>query len=68
MFCVSNITPNPATLADVLYFITDPAEIRTPVYDLSPADCPYLLVLTVTLIDDSPLPASITNTDPNISI
>ena len=52
----------------MLYFITDPAETRTPAYDLTPADCPYELALTVTLIDDSPLPTSITYADPTISV
>ena len=65
--CVTGITPQ-ATIPDVLYFITDPAETRTPAYNLTPADCPYELVLTVTLIDSSPLPTSITYTAPTISV
>ena len=50
------------------YYITDPAILRTPAYSLTPADCTYELVLTVTLSDNSPLPASITYLVPSISV
>ena len=47
--------------------MSDAAITRTPVFTLTPADCPYELVLTVTQIDNSPLPGSITYTAPSIS-
>jgi len=65
--CVLSIAPQ-AALTDVLYFITDPAITRTPAYNLTPSNCPYELVLTVTLSDGSPLPSSITYTAPTISV
>lgn len=65
--CVQSINTAGA-LSDVLYYITDPAITRTPLYSLTPSDCTYELVLTVTLADNSPLPASITYTAPNISV
>jgi hypothetical protein len=65
--CVQSISSS-STLADVLYYITDPAIIRTPTYALTPADCLYELVLTVTLSDNSPLPGSIAYSAPSISI
>jgi len=64
--CVLSIAPS-GLLTDVVYYITMPAELRTPLYQLTPADCPYELVLTVTQIDNSPLPGSITYTAPSIS-
>jgi len=65
--CVQAIAPASA-LADVVYHVTDPAIIRTPVYSLTPSSCPNELVLTVTLSDGSSLPASITYSTPNISV
>jgi len=65
--CVLSIAPQ-AALTDVLYFITDPAITRTPAYNLTPADCPYELVVTVTLSDNSSLPPSITYTAMTISV
>ena len=56
--CVSSIAVSSA-LADVVYFITDPAIIRVPTYNLTPANCLNELELTVTLDDGSPLPATI---------
>jgi hypothetical protein len=65
--CVQSISPD-SVLAIVLYFITDPVITRTPTYALTPADCPNELVLTVTLSNNSLLPASITYLAPAISI
>jgi hypothetical protein len=67
--CVQSMVPS-TTLVDVTYWITDPVITRTPLYLLTPSDCKYELVLTVTLADDSPLPASITHSllSPDISI
>lgn len=56
--CVDSITPDP--IADLEYFITDPATVINPTYSLTPADCPNELVYSVTLSDLSALPASIT--------
>ena len=61
------MTPTSA-LADVLYYITDPAITLTPLYTLTPSDCTYELTLAVTLSDNSPLPASISYSAPNISV
>jgi hypothetical protein len=44
--CVKSIAAS--SLTDVLYFMSDAAITRTPVFTLTPADCPYELVLTVT--------------------
>ena len=65
--CVQSIAPTSA-LADVLYYITDPAITRTPLYTLTPSDCTNELTLAVTLSDNSPLPVSITWLVPNINI
>ena len=65
--CVSAIAPS-APLTDVVYYITDPAVTRTPTYSLTPSTCLNELVLTVTLSDGSPLPATISFSSPNISV
>jgi hypothetical protein len=52
----------------VVYYISDPAITRTPSYTVTPSICPNELVLTVTLIDGSPLPVGITYSAPNIII
>jgi hypothetical protein len=57
-----------STLSDVVYYISDPAITRTPSYSVSPSVCPNELVLTVTLIDGSPLPVAISYSAPNISV
>lgn len=58
--CVRTIT-QPNLVAPVTYWITDPTiPISLPAYDISPADCPYeLLVEFATLVDDSALPGAI---------
>ena len=49
-------------MAATTYYITDPViPIAIPTYTLTPASCPYELVVTsVTLSDNSALPGSIT--------
>ena len=64
---ITTITPL-STLSDVVYYISDPAITRTPSYSVSPSACPNELVLTVTLIDGSLLPAAISYIAPNISV
>ena len=65
--CVSAIAPA-APLNEVIYYITDPAITRTPIYNLTPSFCINELVLTVTLSDGSPLPAAIQYVAPNIQV
>jgi len=65
--CVQSIAPV-GTLAAVNYYITDTAITRTPSYTLIPSDCPNELVMSVSLIDNSPLPTSITFSQPIISV
>ena len=65
--CVTAIAPA-STPTDIVYYITDPAIVRTPSYNLTPSTCPNELVLTVTLSDDSPLPVAISYSAPNISV
>lgn len=59
--CVTGITQL-SSIAPTTYYITDPViPIPIPAYSLTPATCPYELVVTsVTLADNSALPASIT--------
>ena len=52
----------------MVYYITDPAITRTPSYTVTPSICPNELVLTVTLIDGSPLPVGIAYSAPNILV
>ena len=56
--CVRQIDPT-GPLADVTYWITDPAIERLPKFNLTPAGCPNELVYQVTLVDGYPLPSSI---------
>ena len=65
--CVSAIAPA-APLNEVIYYITDPAITRTPIYNLTPSFCINELVLTVTLSDGSPLPAAIQYVAPDIQV
>ena len=65
--CVQSFAPSSA-LTDVVYYITDPAITRTPTYSVTPSTCLNELVLTVTLSDGSPLPATITFSSPNVSV
>jgi hypothetical protein len=65
--CVRSIAlRTPLTTVD--YWITDAAQTSTPLYDLTPSDCPYELVLTMALSDGSSLPPAIRNTDPSVTI
>jgi len=58
---INNVDP-------IVYFITDPAIIRTPTYSLTPSTCINELELTVTLIDGTSLPVAISYSAPNISV
>lgn len=60
--CVQTITIT-APLADVIYYITDPAIERYPTFILDPVGCPNELVYVVTQADDSALPGSVTFAD-----
>ena len=64
---LQTITPV-APLADVTYYITDPTETRNHAYTLFPADCPFELTFVVSLLNDDPLPATITYSEPTISV
>jgi hypothetical protein len=57
-----------STLTEVEYWIRDTKITRTPIYNISPSNCPYELVLTVTLDPSGDLPHAITNTDPTITV
>lgn len=58
--CVTAIN-NYSFMPPVLYYIADPfIDATIPIYTLTPATCPYELVYTATLLDDSPLPGAIT--------
>jgi len=56
--CVQAIAPASA-LADVVYYISDTAISRTPLYVLTPSGCPNELTYQVTLANGSALPGSI---------
>jgi hypothetical protein len=64
--CVSAIAPAETLNDEPRYLIFDPTVTWTQKYDLTPSFCINELVLTVTLIDGSPLPDAITYTAPSI--